>query len=287
MQPVDTPVPVVHLARRWVVDYFNSHDASAAREFATPGYTLRIGEYTFAGRDAQWLPAVQKQMDTFPGLGMTVHHVLAGADRVAVLFTQHGASGGSGGRLSRRADPKAHSPEARSAEGSRVACWSGVAIYLSDGQQLCGCVAQEDYMTRQRQLKSGVADVVEAPAPAPWDTPVLPPDREAEAVVSRWLTGSWPSPIAGVRCDDEHITGVPLAFEVASGEITELFSSGPEVAFHVRQTGSYLGGLPGVASHARTSVLHCNGIVRVQDGQVVSGRVIRDRMGLRASLKTE
>lgn len=266
MQPVDTPVPVVHLARRWVVDYFNSHDASAAREFATPGYTLRIGEYTFAGRDAQWLPAVQKQMDTFPGLGMTVHQVLAGSNRVAVLFTQHGASGVSGGR---------------------VACWSGVAIYLSDGQQLCGCVAQEDYMTRQRQLKSGVADVVEAPAPAPWDTPVLPPDREAEAVVSRWLTGSWPSPIAGVRCDDEHITGVPLAFEVASGEITELFSSGPEVAFHVRQTGSYLGGLPGVASHARTSVLHCNGIVRVQDGQVVSGRVIRDRMGLRASLKTE
>lgn len=265
MQPVDTPVSVVHLARRWVVDYFNRHDASAAREFATPGYTLRIGEYSFVGRDAQWLPAVQKQMDTFPGLGMTVHQVLAGTDRVAVLFTQHGASGGSGGR---------------------VTCWSGVAIYLSNGQQLCGCVAQEDYMTRQRQLKSGVADPVEAPAPAPWDTPVLPPDGEAEAVVRRWLTGSWPSAVIGVRCDDEHITGMPLAFEVTSGEITELFSSGPEVAFHVRQTGRYGGGLSGIAAHPGPMVLHCNGIVRVHGGHVVSGRVIRDRMGLLASLKT-
>lgn len=263
MQLVDAPRSVVHLARRWVVDYFNCHDASAAREFARADYALRIGEYTFAGRDEQWLPAVQKQMDTFPGLGMTVHQVLASANRVAVLFTQHGASGGSGGR---------------------VTCWSGVAIYLSDGQQLSGCVAQEDYMTRQRQLKSGVADLVEAPSPAPWDTPMLARDTQAEAVVRAWLTESWPPAAPGVRCDDEHITGVPLVFDVASGEISELFSSGPEVAFHVRQTGSYLGGLPGVESRGRTSVLHCNGIVRVQDGRVHSGRVIRDRAGLRASL---
>ena len=285
MQPVDAPVSPVGLARRWVVDYFNSHDALAACEFATPDYTLHIGEYTFAGRDEHWLPAVQKQMDTFPGLGMTVHQIVAGTDRVAVLFTQHGASGGSGGRMSRRAAPQAHSPEARSAEGIRVACWSGVAIYRSNGRQLTGCVAQEDYLTRQRQLKSGVADIVEAPAPAPWDTVALPADPQAEAVVRQWLTTSWPSPVSGVRCDDEHITGVPLAFAVETGAITELFSSGSEVVFHIRQTGRYLGGLPGVAPRAQTSVLHCNGIVRVQDGRVRSGRVIRDRIGLVASLK--
>ena len=261
----DAPSSVVHLARRWVVDYFNSHDASAAHEFATPDYTLHIGEYTFAGRDAQWLPAVQKQMDTFPGLGMTVHQVLAGSSRVAVLFTQHGASGGGDGRRT---------------------CWSGVAIYRSNGQQLTGCVAQEDYQTRQRQLKSGVADLIDPPAPAPWDTAVLPPDAQAEAVVRQWLSTSWPSTVSGVRCDDEHITGVPLAFEVESGEITELFSSGSEVAFHVRQTGRYLGGLPGVTPRPQTSVLHCNGIVQVKDGHVVSGRVIRDRIGLVASLKS-
>lgn len=258
-------VSVVELARQWVVDYFNRHDDSAAPAFATENYTLHIGEYIFAGRDMQWLPAVRKQMEIYPGLGMTVHQVLAGKDRVAVLFTQHGASGGIGGR---------------------VTCWSGVAIYRSNGQQLTGCVAQEDYMTRQRQLKSGVPDTIEAPTPAPWDTASLPADPQAEAVVRQWLTASWPGNIAGVRCDDEHITGASLAFEVISSEITELFSSGSEVAFHVRQTGRYQGGMAGIEARASTSVLHCNGIVRVQDGQVVSGRVIRDRIGLMASLKS-
>lgn len=285
MPAVDAQVSPVHLARRWVVDYFNRHDASAAREFATPDYTLHIGEYRFAGRDEQWLPAVQKQMDTYPGLGMTVHQILASADRVAVLFTQHGATGGSGGSVSRRAAPQAHDPEARSMQQTRITCWSGVAIYRSNGRQLTGCVAQEDYLTRQRQLKSGVADPVEAPAPAPWDTTALPANPQAEAVVRQWLTTSWPSAVRGVRCDDEHITGVPLAFAVDSGEITELFSSGSNVAFHVRQSGRYLGGLPGVAPSERDCVLHCNGMVRVQDGQVHSGRVIRDRSGLLASLK--
>lgn len=260
----DAHTGVVRLARRWVVDYFNRQDADAAREFITPDYALQIGDYRFAGRDTEWLPAVAKQMEMFPGMGMTVHQVLAGEDRVAVCFTEHGASGGPGGR---------------------VAAWSGVAIYRSNGTHLCGCVAQEDYATRQRQLKSGVADPVDPPAAAPWDTVALPADPLAEASVRRWLAGSWPQSPAGVRCDDEHITGVPLHFEVHSAEVAQMFSSGPDVAFHVVQTGVYRSGLSGVAPTARVEVLHCNGLVRVQDGQVVSGRVIRDRFGLRARLQ--
>lgn len=260
----DTGTSVVQLARRWVVDYFNRQDATVAQEFITPDYALHIGDYVFAGRDTAWLPAVAKQMEMFPGMGMTVHQVLAGADRVAVCFTEHGASGGPGGR---------------------IAAWSGVAIYRSNGTQLVGCVAQEDYYTRLRQLKSGVADAVDAPAAAPWDTVALPADAQAEAAVRRWLLGAWPRPPAGVRCDDEHITGVPLQFEVQSGKVTELFSSGPEVAFHVVQTGLYRGGLAGMAPSDRPVSLHCNGLVQVQDGQVVGGRVIRDRIGLRASLQ--
>jgi len=62
----------VQLMRRWAVDYFNSHDASVAHEFIVPSYTLEIGDYTFTGRDEQWLPAVQQQMQAFPGMGMTV-----------------------------------------------------------------------------------------------------------------------------------------------------------------------------------------------------------------------
>jgi SnoaL-like domain len=259
----DGSVAVLALARRWVVDYFNRQDAAVCAQFIEPHYTLHIGGTTFAGRDEQWLPAVDKQFQTFPGMGMTVHQVLVGSNRVAVLFSEHGASGGVGGR---------------------VAVWSGVGIYRSNGYKLVGCVAQEDYQTRLRQLKSGVADPVEPPAAAPWDTPALPADAQAEAVVRRWLEQSWPIAGSAVRCDDEHITGTALAFDVLAGEITELFSSGSEVAFHVRQTGHYRGGLPGVEASAETHVLHANGIVRVQAGQVVSGRVIRDRIGLRAAL---
>lgn len=262
----DGPVDVLALARRWVVDYFNRQDAGICAQFIEPAYTLRIGETVFAGRDEQWLPAVEKQFQTFPGMGMTVHQVLVGSDRVAVLFSEHGASGGVGGR---------------------VAVWSGVAIYRSNGRKLVGCVAQEDYQTRLRQLKSGVADPVEPPAAAPWDTPALPADAQAEAVVRRWLEQSWPIADSRVRCDDEHITGVPLVFDVAAGEVTELFSSGSEVAFHVRQTGHYRSGLPGIEASGDSQVLHCNGIVRVEGGQVVSGRVIRDRIGLRAALSNK
>lgn len=258
--PVNT---AVQLARRWVVDYFNRQDAAAARSFITPDYALQIGDHLFAGRDSAWLPAVDRQMEAFPGMGMTVHQLIAGTDRVAVCFTEHGASGGPGGP---------------------VAAWSGVAIYRSNGTQLTGCVAQEDYATRIRQLKSGVADPVDPPAAAPWDTVALPADPDAEAAVRTWLTGSWPRMPAAVRCDDEHITGVPLQFEVRSGTVTELFSSGPDVAFHIAQTGLYRGGLAGIAPSEQPMVLHCNGLVRVQDGAVVGGRVIRDRVGLRARL---
>ena len=141
-------------------------------------------------------------------------------------------------------------------------------------------------MTRQRQLKSGLADAIAAPDPAPWDTPALPPDAQAEAIVRQWLSLSWPTEKPGVLVDDEHITGAPpLVFEVTGCEVTDIFSSGSGVAFHVRQTGRYRSGLAGIAASERAAVLHCNGIVDVLGGAVESGRIIRDRAGLRSSLR--
>jgi hypothetical protein len=253
--------PPVQLLRRWVVDYFNAHNAVAAREFIAPHYALFIGDVVFAGRDDQWLPAVDKQMQLYPGLGMTVHQVIAGDDWAAAYFSEHGASQG------------------------RTACWSGVAIYFSDGKRLTRCIAQEDYMTRRRQLKSGVADPVEPPAAAPWDTPVLPRNIAAEEAVRQWLAGFWPPANNRVRCDDEHITGVPLQFDVVESTIDVLQSSGANVVFHAHQHGFYVGGLAGVATHRQPASIHCNGIVQVHDGVVQSGRVIRDRLGMRATLQ--
>ena len=44
-----------------------------------------------------------------------------------------------------------------------------------------------------------------------------------------------------------------------------------------------VGGLPGVEA-GRPASLHVNGILRVAEGSVASGRIIRDRAGLRATL---
>jgi hypothetical protein len=257
------PSSALPLLRRWVVDYFNRHDDEAARAFIAPDYSLHIGDVIFAGRDDSWLPAVAEQMRLFPGLGMTVHQTLAGPNCAAAWFSEHGASNG------------------------RVAVWSGVAIYFSDGERLTRCVAQEDYATRQRQLKSGVADGVDPPAAAPWDVLPLCSDSAAEAVARNWLTRSWPTSSEYVRCDDEHITHAPLRFEVRDVEIDTLFSSGTDVAFHAQQTGVYLDGLPGVEPAGRQARMQLNGILHIADGHVSSGRVIRDRIGLRAALRGE
>jgi len=251
----------LQLLKRWVVNYFNQHSDEAAREFIAPDYKLEIGDVVFAGRDTQWLPAVQQQFKLFPSLSMTVHQAIAGENWAAAWFSEHGASDG------------------------KSACWSGVAIYIHDGEKLIRCVAQEDYFTRHRQMKSGVSDHLEAPAVAPWDLPQEAPDQDAMAIVSQWLNKSWPPSEKLVRCDDEHITGVPLEFQVTNTVIDELNASGSVVAFHAKQTGIYLKGLSGLEPNQSNAVLHCNGLVRVMDGKVESGRVIRDRVGLKASLK--
>lgn len=167
-----------------------------------------------------------------------------------------------------------------------AAAWSGVGIYRSDGQVLTGCVAQEDYMTRRRQLKSGVSDAVDPPAVAPWDTKPGTRNLEAEATVLAWLEHGWPCAETAVRCDDDYITGTPLRFVVSGTQVGELLSSGDLVAFNVRQTGRYHDGLPAPAQGPRAETLDCNGIVRVTGGQVVEGRVIRDRMGLWSRLRS-
>lgn len=249
------------LLRRWVVDYFNRHDPAACADFIAPDYALHIGDTVFAGRDTEWLPAVDAQMRLFPGLAMTVHKTLAGPGWAAAYFSEHGASGG------------------------KSAVWSGIGIYHAKGGILTGCVAQEDYMTRQRQLKSGVPDPAEPPALAPWDIAEAPPNEANEAVVFHWLTTGWPTAHQGVVVDDEHITGTPLRFETERVEIGVIHSAGQHVVFHAIQHGRYRGGLAKVEGQGQPAHLHCNGFLRLEEGRVRSGRVIRDRLALQALLR--
>ncbi|TMM51740.1 ester cyclase [Sulfitobacter sabulilitoris] len=255
------PPTALGLLRRWVVDYFNRHDAAACADFIVPDYSLHIGDTVFRGRDTEWLPAVDVQMKLFPGLAMTVHQTLSGPDWAAAYFSEHGASKG------------------------RAAVWSGIAIYRTDGTRLVSCVAQEDYMTRQRQLKSGLADPAEPPAVAPWDGAEGTPDPDAEAVVRDWLGADWPLDHPAIRVDDEHITGTPLRFATRSVDVRSLHSADGHVVFHAVYHGQYQGGLPKVDPTGQAAHLHCNGMLRVEDGKVSSGRIIRDRLALRVLLR--
>ena len=58
-------------------------------ERAVPDYRLRIGDAVIAGRDEQYLPAVQSQFEQFPGLTMTIHRVIASPDRAALWLLAH------------------------------------------------------------------------------------------------------------------------------------------------------------------------------------------------------
>lgn len=246
------------LARRWVNDYFNRHDAEAARQFCAPDYTLEIGDVVLAGRDEVWLPAVDRQMQDYPSLAMTVHETLAGDGWAAVWFSEHGARDGVG------------------------AVWSGVAIYREQGGILAGCSAQEDYMTRRRQLKDGRPDEVDRPCVAAWDPVAAAPNRAAEDATVGWLEGAWPKD-PGIPCDDEHLTHDHLRFDVHRTEVSQIFSAGDRVAFSARQQGIYRSGMFGLPE--AEDFLDVNGLLRIADGKVVSGRIIRDRMGLWARLK--
>ena len=68
--------PFVALMRRYVVDYTNSHDLAVCDEIMEPDYVLRMGPHVVAGRDEAYKPATRKQLEQFPGLGLTVHEVV-------------------------------------------------------------------------------------------------------------------------------------------------------------------------------------------------------------------
>ena len=250
--------PLVALLRRYVVDYTNRHDTSVCGQLMEPDYMLRMGPHVVAGRDEAYLPAVRAQFDQFPGLGLTVHEIVTNGDRLAMRFSEHGASVRHGGA---------------------VAVWGGLGLYAWNGRRLVSNWVEQDYLARRRQLAAGVPGAVEPPAPAPWDTVARPPDRVAEAAVRAWLAAGRPG--TGVRVDDG--TDRVQLVDVERG-IDDLFSAGDRVAFRLTETGRYRGGLPEVGPTDAPATLHLTGLVTVAGGRVTAGRLVSDRLGLIRSL---
>lgn len=255
--------PLVALMRRYVVDYTNRHDTSVCAELMEPDYTLRMGAHALAGRDESYVPAARRQFEQFPGLGLTVHDIVTNGDRLAMRFSEHGAS---------------------TRHGEAAAAWAGLGLYRWNGRRLTENWVEQDYLARRRQLAGGGPDPVAAPAVAPWDVTAGPPDAGAERAVRDWVAAGCPP--AGVNWDDGDTTAL---LDGAAARVNDIFSAGDRVAVRVTRTGTYAGGLDGVdaAAVGRQATLYLVALVTVSVGEVVGGHGVRNRLDLARSLARE
>lgn len=248
--------------RRWAVDWLSARRPEVCDDILTPDYSILIGGFLLDGRDA-YIEGTLGQLDRFPGLGLTVHELIWAGGKAALRFTEHGAS------------PR---------HGGNPAGWGGVALFEGDGERLHRCYAEEDYLSRRRQLAAGVPDRIEGPVAAPWNTPEGEPDAAAESVVREWLQAA---DFENVSCDDGWLgSSVAVPLEGGETEVDALFSAGSKVAFHGVRRGAYAGGLDGLdGERGAPAELHFSGLVEVAGGRVAGGRVVRDRLGLSRSLQ--
>lgn len=248
--------PLVALARRFTIDWLARADESVPPEIMAPGYRVHIGDAELDGLSAYTTGTVG-QLRQFPGLALTIHDLVTDGERLALVFTEHGASARHEGN---------------------AAGWAGVALFRWDGERLTENWTQEDYYARRRQLAEGAPDVIGAPLAAPWTTPPRPADAGAEAVARAWLARPDPAP---VRLDDGRDG---LALDVDSVVVRELFSAGDRVAFAADWSGAYRGGLADAPTPGAAATLGVAGVLTVRGGAVVGGAVVTDRLGLRRRL---
>jgi predicted ester cyclase len=239
--------PFVAVMRRYAVDYTARGDLSVCPEIMVDDYRLHMGIHHLEGRDGPYAAAVQAQLDQFPTLGFTVHQVLTNGDRLALRFSEHGASVRHDGRL---------------------ASWPGISTYHWDGSRLVECWVEQDYLARTRQLESGSADPVEPPAVDPWATSPVPADPSVEATARAWLGKGDLAAADHVRLDDG---GPRVTLESVAVTIDDVFSAGSSAAFHVTHRGAYQG---------VEVVMGAAGILEVDGGSVASVRAITDRLGV-------
>lgn len=88
----------VALMRRYCIDYTNSHNQSICDEIMHPDYVVHIAGMVLP-RDAAYKPAVRQVFDRFPGLELEVHEFVTNGDRLAMRFSEHGASPAADGRF--------------------------------------------------------------------------------------------------------------------------------------------------------------------------------------------
>lgn len=253
--------PLVRLAQRFTIDWLDRADGAVPPQIMTPDYRVHIGGIDLEGLEA-YAPATLGQLTQFPGLQLTVHDLVTTGDRLAIHFSEHGAS---------------------VRHDLRAATWNGVALFRWDGERLTENWTQEDYAARRRQLADGQPDVVPAPMVAPWTAQPEESDPAAEDVVRGWLLAAAPGS-DGVRWDDGR--GGPLV-EPDAVDVAEIFSAGDRVAFAATQSGRLVAAPSGGGVNPLPEEpvrLGLAGLVSVRAGAVTRGVVVSDRLGLMRSL---
>ena len=266
--------PFVALMRRYCIDYTTVHDLDVCDEIMRSDYTVRVSGRTLAMDD--YRAAVEGAFRRFPTLALSVHELFTSGERLAMRFSEHGASARHDGA---------------------VAAWQGISLYRWDGQQLVSCAVEQDFLGRERQLQTARTDPLDTIDPDPWATTVQRPANEAaERLTTAWLQ-AWAAghdrtefEEPGFFCtfDDSRLVGPngPYLHPIEM-EVNDVFSAGGRVALHASLSGPYVGGLPQVSAEriGSPAQIELTAVADVGDGGLRSLRAVSDRWGLQQRLK--
>lgn len=255
--------PLVSLMRRYAFAYTCCHDFAECRRLMVDDYVLCMGEYELRGRDGPYVTATAKQYRQFPGLGLTVHDLVVGEDRIAMHFTEHG----------------------RSALSNRPAVWTGVSLYRWNGEKLTECRVEQDYFARRDQLRADTSGRMLPPAVDPWTEQQLAPDANTDQLVREWLRrgGLADAPMGSLN-DEYCAPPCRPRLEESQVSILDMFTAGPRAAFHAVIRGRYSGGFDHIAVDHNVEIpLYVAGVATVRNGSV-QVRAVTDRIAFERRL---
>ena len=253
------------LMRRYAFAYTASHDFSVCDSIMVDDYVLLMGNHTIRGRDEAYKPATERQYRQYPGLGFTVHDFISNGERAAFRFTEHGHSMLAGTSTS----------------------WRGISLYSWDHERLTECRVEQDYCSRSAQGREQRPQPVPPPALDPWHGPYGKEDRALVARIRNWLAaGEWLTEESLEFDDEANVQASRAVIAEPATTVLDIFGAGPAVAFHVRVSGIYLGGMPGStdAWMGVPATLYATGLVRETPGGF-TGQVVTDRLGLARRLQ--
>jgi hypothetical protein len=246
--------PFLALMRKYCIDYTCSHDTSLLPEIMVEDYEVSICGATMA-RSGSYLEGVEGLFAIAPGLALSVHRIFFNGKRLAMLFSEHACF---------------------TNKHNRLAAWRGFATYDWDGSRLTKCMVEQDFYSRYRQLKEGVADTLPSPAIDPWYTELVPSSETSLVAAQNWLSTFSLEAVAEVKFDEADVSSEQrLAVQPKNVVVNDIFSVGSMVPFHATVEG------PVIDSEGQCAFLQFCGVIEVgEDGEIERVEGVSDRFSL-------